>query len=113
MNETIFDRILRRELPAEVVYEDDTILAFKDINAQAPVHILVIPKNKWVSFNDLQEADNHKVGEFIRGVSKVAKKVTDGDGYRIVFNVGEHGQQTVNYLHAHIIGGRQLNWPPG
>lgn len=113
MNETIFDRILRRELPAEVVYEDDTVLAFKDINAQAPLHVLVIPKNKWTSFSDLHEADNHKVGDFVRCLSKVAKKITDGNGYRIVFNVGEYGQQTVNYLHAHIIAGRQLNWPPG
>lgn len=111
--ESVFDQIIRKELPAKIVHEDDDILAFEDNNAQAPVHVLVIPKKKRVSFADFQQDDPASIGRYMQGVARVAQKLTDGDGYRIVFNVGQHGQQSVDYLHAHILGGKQLGWPPG
>ena len=113
MPDTIFDRIIRKEIPADIVYEDDDILAFNDINAQAPVHVLVIPKRKLVSFTELRDADPDAVSRYIQGVAKVARQVAGERGYRIVFNTGEYGQQTVDYIHAHILSGRQLSWPPG
>ena len=97
-----------------MVYEDDDILAFHDISPQAPVHVLVIPKKKIVSFADLKKSDQDYVGRYMMGVSKVAAMLKlDEPGYRIVFNHGRDGQQTVDYIHAHIIGGRSLSWPPG
>jgi len=112
--ETIFDKILAKKIPAEVVYEDDDVLAFRDINAQAPVHVLVIPKQKWQSFADLQSANPEAVGRYISKVSKVASQLElDAPGYRVIFNHGRDGQQSVDYIHAHIIGGRALQWSPG
>lgn len=111
--ESVFDQIIRKELPAEIVHEDDDVLAFEDNNAQAPVHVLVIPKEKRRSFADFQQGDPASIGRYIQGVARVAQKLAGGDGYRIVFNVGQHGQQSVDYLHAHILGGKQLGWPPG
>ena len=114
MSETIFEKILKREIPATVVYEDDDIFAFNDIAPQAPIHVLVIPKKKITSFNDLKDLSESSVGTLFKGVSKVAQKLgLYEDGYRVVLNSGKHGQQTVEYIHAHIIGGRQLQWPPG
>lgn len=114
MEETIFDKILKGEIPADVVYEDDKILAFRDINPQAPVHVLVIPKKKVASFNDLKDMSSDSTGEFLNGVSHVAVSLgLADDGYRVVLNCGKNGQQTVEYLHAHILGERQMEWPPG
>ena len=111
---TIFDRILAKEAPADIVYEDDDVLAFRDINPQAPVHVLVIPKARISGFTALVDQDCETVGRFVTAVSRVAGELgIDHKGYRVVFNSGRHGQQTVEYLHAHILGGRQLNWPPG
>ncbi|MFW7380360.1 MAG: histidine triad nucleotide-binding protein [Oligoflexus sp.] len=113
-DETIFDKILAKEIPAQVVYEDDDVLAFHDINPQAPVHVLVIPKKKWKSFKDLQDADPVEVGRYMGKVSRVARELDlDDSGYRVVINHGRDGQQSVSYIHAHIIGGRALRWPPG
>ncbi len=114
MDDTIFDKIVRGEIPADVVFENDDVLAFRDINPQAPVHVLVIPKRKVGSFNQLKESTPEETGLFLNGVSKVADflKLSE-DGYRIVMNCGKHGQQTVEYLHAHILGERQMKWPPG
>jgi len=112
--DTVFDRILRGELQAEVVFEDDTVLAFTDINPQAPVHVLVIPKQKIRSFNEIADQAPQEVAAFFIGVSRVARKLGLAEnGYRIVLNCGLHGQQSVDYLHAHILGARQMNWPPG
>lgn len=112
--DTVFDKILRKEIPADVVYEDDDILAFRDVNPQAPVHVLVIPKTRFESFGDLKPADPAIVGRLFIGAAKVASHLgLDEDGYRVVTNVGSHGQQSVAYLHLHIIGGRRLAWPPG
>ncbi len=114
MNETIFDKILAKQIPADIVYEDDWALAFRDITPQAPVHVLVIPKSKVARFADLGELDSDTVGQFFKSVGKAAEKLRlDGNGYRVVINNGKDAQQTVEYLHAHILGGRGMSWPPG
>ena len=96
------------------MYQDDDIFAFHDISPQAPVHVLVIPKQKIKSFSDLKDSEVDFVGKYMKGVCKVAGLLNlDEGGYRIVFNHGKDGQQTVDYIHAHIIGGRSLTWPPG
>ena len=113
-DDTIFDKILRKEIPSEAVYEDDDVYAFRDIEPQAPVHVLVIPRKKLESFTDLAHADQKHVGAFMSGVARVARELgLEEDGYRVVFNTGPDALQTVQYLHAHIIGGRKLSWPPG
>lgn len=114
MEETIFDKILKGDIPADVVFENDKVLAFRDINPQAPVHVLVIPKKKVESFNDLKDVSPEETGLFLNSVSEVAGLLgLAEDGYRIVMNCGKIGQQTVEYLHAHILGERQMKWPPG
>lgn len=111
---TIFDKIINKDIPAEVVYEDEYILAFKDINPQAPIHVLVIPKNKVSKFSDIVNSDPMDIGNLFIGAAKVASILgLNKDGYRVVINCGKYGQQTVNYLHLHIMGGRQFMWPPG
>lgn len=112
--ETLFDKILAGEIPSEGVYEDEDVYAFRDINPQAPTHVLVIPRKKLTSFIEVQKADAETVGRFMKSVSKVATELgLDEDGYRVVFNSGSDAQQSVEYIHAHILGGRQLGWPPG
>ncbi|MFY7927387.1 MAG: histidine triad nucleotide-binding protein [Oligoflexus sp.] len=114
MGETIFDKILRKELKANIAYEDEAVLAFHDIAPQAPLHVLVIPKHKWMRFADLETADDGVVGRYMKSVAKVAAHLgLNEGGYRIVFNNGRDGGQTVDYIHAHILGGRGLSWPPG
>ncbi len=111
---TIFDRILAKEIPSEPVYEDEHVYAFRDISPQAPVHVLVIPRQRMQSFADLQHADPSVVATFMQGVSKTAAKLgLEEGGYRVVFNTGADALQTVPYIHAHILGGRKLGWPPG
>lgn len=113
-NDTIFDKILRKEIPSTAVYEDDDVYAFEDLNPQAPHHVLVIPKEKLESFADIRDTDAETVGVFMRGVSRVARHLgLEEDGYRVVFNTGPDAQQTVQYIHAHILGGRKMTWPPG
>jgi histidine triad (HIT) family protein len=110
MAETIFDKILRREIPANVVYEDDDILAFNDISPQAKQHILVIPKKKARNLTELRDWDSQQVGVFFQKVALVAERVGMGQsGYRTVLNTGQHGGQSVDYIHAHILGGEQLS----
>jgi histidine triad (HIT) family protein len=111
---TIFDRIIAKEIPAQIVYEDEYVLAFRDIQAQAPEHILVIPKSKKRCFDDLADTAPEEVGQLFVGAAKVARKLGFAeDGYRIVVNHGRNGQQTVDYIHIHLLAGRQMNWPPG
>lgn len=111
---TLFTKIINREIPADIVYEDDLCLAFRDINPQAPVHILIIPKKEIVSFATLTEDDKEIVGHIMLITSEIAKQegLTD-DGYRVVTNIGENGGQSVYHLHFHLLGGRKLTWPPG
>ncbi|MBI2603515.1 MAG: histidine triad nucleotide-binding protein [Deltaproteobacteria bacterium] len=111
---TVFDRIKSKEIPAKIIYEDEVVLAFQDINPQAPVHVLVIPQNKIVGFPDILDLDQKDLGAFLQGVARVAKQLgLEAQGYRVIFNYGKNGQQTVEYVHAHILGGRQMKWPPG
>ena len=112
--ETVFDRILNGELPARVVYEDDHVLAFHDRHPQAPLHLLVIPKRRASSFDELADRDAEEVGHFFRGVAAAARSAgLAANGYRVVVNSGRDANQTVAYLHAHLLGGRRLGWPPG
>ncbi len=111
--DTIFGKIIRREIPAEILYEDDLCLAFRDINAQAPVHLLVIPKQPIAKLADAESQDHALLGHLLLTVKRVAEQAGLEKGYRVVINSGEDGGQTVDHLHLHILGGRQMTWPPG
>jgi|TARA_B110000263_G_C15007743_1_gene373543 histidine triad (HIT) family protein len=114
MEETIFDKIISKEISSEIVYEDNNYLAFKDINPQAPVHILIIPKKRIPTINDLDKDDSKTIGEMTLIARDIAKLLNiDKDGYRLVFNCNEDGGQTVFHIHLHLLGGRSLSWPPG
>ena len=111
---TIFSKIINKEIPAEILYEDDELLAFNDINPQAPVHILIIPKKEIKTLNDIQIEDKDILGKMILLAKDLAKKhKIDESGYRTVFNCNDDGGQTVFHIHLHLIGGRSLSWPPG
>ncbi len=111
---TIFSKIINKEIPAEILYEDDELLAFNDINPQAPVHILIIPKKEIKTLNDIQIEDKDILGKMILLAQDLAKKhKIDESGYRTVFNCNDDGGQTVFHIHLHLIGGRSLSWPPG
>jgi len=111
---TIFKKIIDREIPAEIVFEDERCLAFKDVDPQAPVHVLLIPKKEIPSFSHLSEEDNALVGHMMLKAGEIAQDLgLEKYGYRVVTNVGPHGGQTVFHLHFHILGGRPLAWPPG
>lgn len=110
----LFCRIVRREIPAKVVYEDEHVLAFDDINPQAPVHTLVIPKLHLSSIAETTPEDAPLLGHLIRVGSQIARdKGVAETGYRLVANTGRHGGQTVFHLHLHLLGGRPMQWPPG
>ena len=110
---TIFTKIINREIQADIVYEDDVCLAFHDVSPQAPVHVLLIPKKPIVSLDDLSEDDTVLAGHLMMTVPKIAAQLKLADGYRTVVNTGEKGGQSVFHLHIHILGGRNLSWPPG
>jgi histidine triad (HIT) family protein len=111
--DTIFGKIVRKEIPANIVYEDDLAIAFKDINPQAPVHILVIPKKPIAKLSDAESYDHALMGHLLLTVKRVAQQVGLNNGYRVVINTGADGGQTVDHMHLHILGGRQMSWPPG
>lgn len=111
--ETIFSKIIRREIPADIVYEDDLALAFKDIHPQAPTHILLIPKKPIATLADAESQDHALLGHLLLTAKRVAEQAGLKNGYRVVINAGDDGGQTVYHLHLHILGGRQLDWPPG
>ena len=114
MDETIFDKIISKEIPSDIVYEDSEVLAFRDIAPQAPTHILIIPKKNIPTVNDLEKGDADIIGKLVLVASKIAKQENiSEDGYRLVFNCNNDGGQTVFHIHLHLIGGRKLNWPPG
>lgn len=110
----LFCRIVSREIPASVVYEDDHVLAFNDINPQAPTHVLIVPKRHIATLNDLQPGDDQIVGELVRraGVIAAARGI-EASGFRTVFNTNRDAGQTVFHIHLHLLGGRSLAWPPG
>jgi len=113
MSETIFSKIIRKEIPADIVYEDDLVLAFKDIAPQAPVHILLIPKKPLPQLAAAESEDHALMGHLLLTAKRVAEQAGLSNGYRLVINNGSDGGQTVDHLHLHILGGRQMNWPPG
>jgi len=113
MSDTIFTKIINREIPADIVYEDDRALAFKDINPQAPTHILVIPKKPIPKIAVAETEDQDLLGYLLLIVKQVAAQAGLENGYRVVINNGSDGGQTVDHLHLHILGGRSMQWPPG
>ena len=113
-NETIFSKIIRREIPADIVYEDEHVLGFRDIAPQAPTHVLFIPKTPIATLNDLQPEHAELVGRLILAAAAHAKELGLAEaGYRVVMNCNQLGGQTVYHIHLHLLAGRQLHWPPG
>lgn len=113
MTDTIFSKIINREIPADIVYEDDLCLAFKDVNPQAPVHIIVIPKKPIPKLIDATDDDQALIGHLILLASRIAEQQGISDAFRLVINNGTGSGQTVFHLHIHILGGRSFTWPPG
>ncbi len=114
MSDDLFLKIINREIPADIVYETNEILAFRDINPQAPVHVLIIPKERIPTMNDLQAQHESLVGKLFQAAAEIAREegISD-DGYRVVMNCNEAGGQMVYHIHLHLLGGRQMSWPPG
>lgn len=110
---TIFKKIIDREIPANIVFEDDLCLAFRDVNPQAPTHVLVIPKQEIPSVADLEDGDVALAGHLLLVARDVARQLELDSGYRLVINNGPEAGQSVDHLHVHILGGRSLTWPPG
>ena len=113
MTDTIFSKIINREIPADIVYEDDLCLAFRDVNPQAPVHIIVIPKKPIPKLIDATDDDQALIGHLILLASRIAEQQGISDAFRLVINNGTGSGQTVFHLHIHILGGRSFTWPPG
>jgi len=113
MAETLFSKIINREIPADIVYEDDLCLAFRDIDPQAPVHILLIPKQEIVKVSDAEESDQSLLGHLLLKAGEIARQEGYGDAFRLVINNGENAGQTVFHLHIHILAGRKFSWPAG
>jgi histidine triad (HIT) family protein len=114
MTDCLFCKIIARQIPGSIVYEDDRVLAFNDIRPQAPTHVLVVPKRHVDSLNDLQPGDDQIVGELVRRAAAIAKErgISTG-GFRTVFNTNRDAGQTVFHIHLHLLGGRGMAWPPG
>jgi len=110
---TVFKKIIDGELPADIVYQDDQCLAFRDVNPQAPTHVLVIPRKEIPSLADVPDQDSALMGHLLIAARKVAEQLGLDQGYRTVINVGADGGQSVDHLHIHLLGGRSLIWPPG
>ncbi len=113
MADTIFQKIIDREIPADIVFEDDHCLAFRDVSPQAPTHVLVIPKKPVESIDQLANEDAELLGHLWIVIRNLAQELKLADGYRVVVNCGADGGQTVDHLHFHLLGGRALSWPPG
>lgn len=111
---TIFQRIIDREIPADIVYEDDLCLAFRDVKPQAPTHVLVIPKKQIASVDAIADGDAEIISHLWKVIRDLARQLKlDRRGYRVVVNCGPDAGQTVDHLHYHLLGGRELGWPPG
>ena len=113
MTDTIFAKIINREIPADIVYEDEHCLAFNDVNPQAPVHILLVPKKPIAKLMDIEEEDQSMLGHLFLAVNKITKEQGIADAYRLVINNGADAGQSVFHLHIHILAGRSFTWPPG
>jgi histidine triad (HIT) family protein len=112
-DKTIFQRIIDKEIPAKVIFEDDRCLAFHDIAGQAPVHVLVVPKRPIVSVATLEDDDADLMGHMLLVIRDLARQLKLDQGYRVVVNCGPDGGQSVDHLHFHLLGGRKMAWPPG
>ena len=114
MSDDLFLKIIEREIPADIVFENDRILAFRDIDPQAPIHILIIPKRRIATINDLDDDEAGLVGDMVLAARDIARSegISD-DGYRLVFNCNRDGCQSVYHIHLHLLGGRRMTWPPG
>ncbi|MEE4637782.1 MAG: histidine triad nucleotide-binding protein [Wenzhouxiangella sp.] len=114
MSDDLFLKIIDREIPADIVFETEQVLAFRDIDPQAPAHILIIPKRRIATINDLEDGDAELMGLLMLAARDVARAENlENDGYRLVFNCNRHGCQSVFHIHLHLLGGRQMSWPPG
>ncbi len=114
MSEDLFLKIIQREIPADIVYETDDVLAFRDVNPRAPVHVLIIPKLHIRTINDIEHAHAELVGKLFVAAKKIAEaEGLSEEGYRVVMNCNEAAGQTVFHIHLHLLGGRALSWPPG
>jgi histidine triad (HIT) family protein len=114
MSKTLFEKLIAREIPAEVVYEDDSVFAFRDIKPQAPVHVLIVPKKPIPRIAEATAADHAVLGHLMLKAAEVARKLgLEESGYRLVFNNGRDSGEAVPHLHCHILGGRPMAWPPG
>lgn len=112
-DKTIFKKIIDGEIPAEIIYRDEFCLAFNDVSPQAPVHVLMIPIKEITSLGELTDDDQALIGHMMLTIGKIASQLKLDSGYRVVTNVGVDGGQSVHHLHFHLLGGRQLEWPPG
>jgi histidine triad (HIT) family protein len=111
---TLFEKIVAREISADIVYETDEVIAFRDITPKAPTHILIVPKKPIATINDLSEQDAHLIGKIALVAKEIAKQEKiEQNGYRLVFNCNKDGGQSVYHIHCHLLGGRQMEWPPG
>jgi histidine triad (HIT) family protein len=110
---TIFEKIIAREIPAKVVYEDSDVLAFHDVNPQAPVHVLVVPKRLIPRLNEAKPEDEALLGKLLLAAKKIANDLGLTNGYRVVINSGRDGGESVPHLHVHVLGKRAMGWPPG
>lgn len=114
MDNCIFCKISKGEIPSKKIYEDDKVYAFHDISPEAPIHFLVIPKEHITSANEINEENSHIIAHIMVVINNIVRELgADKDGYRIVNNCGKNGGQTVNHLHFHVLAGRELKWPPG
>jgi histidine triad (HIT) family protein len=114
MSQNVFQKIIDRQIPASIVYEDDLVLAFRDVNPQAPVHVLIVPKKLIPRLSEAQAEDHKLMGHLLLKAAAVAAQLgLDKTGYRLVINNGPDGGESVAHLHCHILGGRKMIWPPG
>ena len=113
MSDTIFAKIISREIPAEIVFEDDLCLAFHDVSPQAPTHVLIIPKTPIARLADITDEDQALLGHLLLKTREIAENLGFGDAYRVVINNGKQAGQTVFHLHIHLLAGRPFHWPPG
>jgi histidine triad (HIT) family protein len=114
MSKTIFEKIIAREIPSDIVYEDDSVLAFRDVNPKAPTHVLIVPKKNIPRIAEAAADDQKLLGHLLLKAAEVAGKLgLIQSGFRLVINNGRDGGETVPHLHCHILGGRHMDWPPG
>ena len=110
---TIFKRIIDKEIPADIVHEDEFCIAFRDVSPQAPIHVLVIPKEEISSLKEVEAQHQSLMGHLMLVSSQLAEKLSLDEGYRVVINCGDDGGQSIDHLHLHVMGGRKMSWPPG